>query len=121
MKKLLVILLALLACAASLSATGQEEQVFVSIGTGGTAGTYYPLGGAMAELISKAAPYINATAVSTGASVVRSNLRIYMLGAEPTHSVDPSAVIAMVVGSAPTGIASVIEPVVVSSVTSWLP
>jgi TRAP transporter TAXI family solute receptor len=69
MKKLLVILFALLA----LASLGAQNRVFVNIGTGGTAGTYYPLGGAMAELISKAYPYINATAVSTGASVANIN------------------------------------------------
>ena len=69
MKKLLVILFALFA----LASLGAQEKVFVNIGTGGTAGTYYPLGGAMADLISKAYPYINATAVSTGASVANVN------------------------------------------------
>jgi len=69
MKKLLVILFALFV----LSSLGAQDRVFVNIGTGGTAGTYYPLGGAMAELISKAYPYINATAVSTGASVANIN------------------------------------------------
>ena len=69
MKKLLVILFTLFV----LSSLGAQDRVFVNIGTGGTAGTYYPLGGAMAELISKAYPYINATAVSTGASVANIN------------------------------------------------
>jgi len=69
MKKLLVILFALFV----LASVGAQDRVFVNIGTGGTAGTYYPLGGAMAELISKAYPYINATAVSTGASVANVN------------------------------------------------
>jgi len=69
MKKLLVILFALFV----LTSLGAQDRVFVNIGTGGTAGTYYPLGGAMAELISKAYPYINATAVSTGASVANIN------------------------------------------------
>ncbi len=69
MKKLWVILFALFV----LASLGAQEKVFVNIGTGGTAGTYYPLGGAMAELISKAYPYINATAVSTGASVANVN------------------------------------------------
>ena len=69
MRKLLVILFALFV----LASLGAQERVFVNIGTGGTAGTYYPLGGAMAELISKAHSYINATAVSTGASVANIN------------------------------------------------
>jgi TRAP transporter TAXI family solute receptor len=69
MRKYLVILFALLV----LASAGAQDRIFVNIGTGGTAGTYYPLGGAMAELISKAASYINATAVSTGASVANVN------------------------------------------------
>ena len=69
MKKFLVILFVLFV----LASVGAQDRVFVNIGTGGTAGTYYPLGGAMAELISKAYPYINATAVSTGASVANVN------------------------------------------------
>ena len=48
-------------------------KVFLSIATGGTAGTYYPLGGAMAEILNKAVPEVNATAVSTGASVANLN------------------------------------------------
>lgn len=39
------------------------------IATGGTAGTYYPLGGAMAQLFSSKVPDVNVTAQSTGASV----------------------------------------------------
>ena len=64
-------------CSSSLRAcslfTGAAAKVFVSIATGGTAGTYYPLGGAMAEIINKAIPNVNATAVSTGASVANLN------------------------------------------------
>ena len=71
MKKATLILFALLVLLAA--AAGAQAKEFVNIGTGGTAGTYYPLGGAMAELISKAYPYINATAVSTGASVANLN------------------------------------------------
>jgi TRAP transporter TAXI family solute receptor len=49
------------------------KKTFLSIATGGTAGTYYPLGGAMAEIINKAVPEVNATAVATGASVANLN------------------------------------------------
>lgn len=41
----------------------------ISIGTGGTGGVYYPLGGGMAELINKYVPGLNATAEVTGASI----------------------------------------------------
>jgi hypothetical protein len=50
------------------------EQVFVNLGTGGTAGTYFPLGGAFAEIWNKSIDGINATAQSTGASVANINL-----------------------------------------------
>lgn len=50
------------------------ETVFVNIGTGGTAGTYFPLGGAFAEIWNNNIPGVNATAQSTGASVANINL-----------------------------------------------
>lgn len=50
------------------------ETVFVNIGTGGTAGTYFPLGGAFAEIWNNSIPGVNATAQSTGASVANINL-----------------------------------------------
>lgn len=50
------------------------KQEFVNIGTGGTAGTYFPLGGAFAEIWNANIKGINATAQSTGASVANVNL-----------------------------------------------
>lgn len=50
------------------------NNVFVNIGTGGTAGTYFPLGGAFAEIWNTNIKGINATAQSTGASVANINL-----------------------------------------------
>lgn len=52
----------------------KAEQVFVNIGTGGTAGTYFPLGGAFAEIWNNNIEGVNATAQSTGASVANINL-----------------------------------------------
>ncbi|SFH18099.1 hypothetical protein SAMN05660649_04172 [Desulfotomaculum arcticum] len=52
----------------------QAEKVFVNIATGGTAGVYYPLGGAMAEILNKNIDGVNATAQSTGASVANINM-----------------------------------------------
>lgn len=49
------------------------ETKFINIGTGGTAGTYYPLGGAVAEILKDELKY-NATAESTGASAANINL-----------------------------------------------
>ena len=42
--------------------------------TGGTAGTYYPLGGALAELLNQNIKGMNASAQSTGASVANVNM-----------------------------------------------
>ncbi len=47
---------------------------FLNIGTGGTAGTYYPIGGAIAEILNKEIPGMNASAQSTGASVANINM-----------------------------------------------
>jgi TRAP transporter TAXI family solute receptor len=44
------------------------KQRFVTIATGGTAGTYFPLGGALAEIWNKNIKGMNANATSTGAS-----------------------------------------------------
>jgi TRAP transporter TAXI family solute receptor len=57
----------------STAAAPKQETVFLNIGTGGTSGTYYPLGGAMAEIISKNVPGVNATAVATAATVANLN------------------------------------------------
>jgi TRAP transporter TAXI family solute receptor len=67
------VLILLIVAASVLLFTGAAAKVFLSIGTGGTAGTYYPLGGAMAEILNKAIPNVNATAVATGASVANLN------------------------------------------------
>lgn len=49
------------------------EKKFVNIATGGTAGVYYPLGGAIAEILNKNVAGVNATAQSTAASVANIN------------------------------------------------
>lgn len=51
-----------------------SEKKFLNIATGGTAGTYYPLGGAMAEVLNKSIPGMNASAQSTGATVANINM-----------------------------------------------
>ncbi len=70
MKRLALFLVLMLAIT---FAVGAQKQ-FLNIATGGTAGVYYPLGGAMAEIINKNVPNVNATAVSTGASVANLNM-----------------------------------------------
>lgn len=70
MKKLLAISFCLLIAVGAVSA----QQRFITIGTGGTAGTYYPLGGAMAEIWNKNIAKMNATAQATGASAANVTL-----------------------------------------------
>ncbi len=53
---------------------GPAEQIFVNIASGGTAGTYYPLAGGMADIWNRNIEGINATAQSTGASVANINM-----------------------------------------------
>jgi TRAP transporter TAXI family solute receptor len=45
------------------------QQKTIAIGTGGTGGVYYPLGGAVANVLSKNLPGVQATAEVTGGSV----------------------------------------------------
>ena len=71
MKRVGLALLVLAAVCASFAGAGK---VFLNIATGGTAGTYFPLGGAMAELINKNVADVNATAVTSGASVANINM-----------------------------------------------
>jgi uncharacterized protein len=71
-------------CALALAAftlaapAGAQERVFVGIATGGTGGTYYPLGGMLAQLISNKAELegkrISATAETGNASVANASL-----------------------------------------------
>ena len=55
------------------SSAGGGKQ-FLNIATGGTAGTYYPLGGALAELLNQNIKGMNASAQATGASVANVNM-----------------------------------------------
>ena len=51
-----------------------QQQTTISIATGGTGGVYYPLGGGMANLLSKALPGYVASARVTGGSVANCQL-----------------------------------------------
>jgi TRAP transporter TAXI family solute receptor len=55
-----------------------QEKVQLSIATGGTGGVYYPLGGGMANVLSKTVPGMSATAEVTGGSV--DNLKLIASG-----------------------------------------
>ena len=62
--------------AAGISGCGGDssKDTFINIATGGTAGTYYPIGGAIAEIINKDVKDVSANAQSTGASVANINM-----------------------------------------------
>src|SRR3989442_10302151 len=67
--------------AAALALTGAaqaQEKYSLSIATGGTGGVYYPLGGGMANILSKYVPGLQATAEVTGGSV--DNLKLIASG-----------------------------------------
>ena len=73
------LVLTLVASAAVLSGAAMAQQrVFFGIATGGTGGTYYPLGGMLAQLISNKATVdgrkFAATAEAAGASVANAKL-----------------------------------------------
>jgi len=53
----------------SFSTAWAQKEVRLTIATGGTGGVYYPLGGGMANVISKYVSYVEATAEVTAASV----------------------------------------------------
>jgi TRAP transporter TAXI family solute receptor len=55
--------------AAIFAGTVSAQQMNIAIATGGTGGVYYPLGGGMANVLSKHVPGIAATARVTGGSV----------------------------------------------------
>ena len=62
--------------ATSLAATATAQNI--SIGTGGTGGVYYPMGGGIAAVLSKYVPGMQATAEVTGGSV--DNLKLIATG-----------------------------------------
>src|SRR5215468_2872431 len=55
-----------------------QKSTQISITTGGTGGVYYPLGGGMANILSKSIPGLTATAEVTGGSV--DNLKLLNSG-----------------------------------------
>jgi TRAP transporter TAXI family solute receptor len=63
-------LLALVALAFTAGTThAQQRSARISIATGGTGGVYYPLGGGLANILTKALPGVDAAAEVTSASV----------------------------------------------------
>jgi len=77
-KKHMLIFILTVAVAVTLllggNAIAKRNMEFVAIATGGTGGVYYPLGGALAQIISNKVEGVSASAQSGNASVANSNL-----------------------------------------------
>ena len=71
-------LLAGMLCAAVAAGVAVAQIKAISIATGGTGGVYYPLGGGLANVLTKAIPGLQATAEVTGGSV--DNLKLINSG-----------------------------------------
>src|SRR3954466_4996432 len=67
-----------IASAVLVAGIAGAQQKTIAIGTGGTGGVYYPLGGGLANVLSKALPGLQATAEVTGGSV--DNLKLIGAG-----------------------------------------
>ncbi|MDR7577001.1 MAG: TAXI family TRAP transporter solute-binding subunit, partial [Armatimonadota bacterium] len=66
--------LALLLVAAVGWPAAAQPRTFIAVATGGTAGVYFPLGAALAEIWSSRVPGVQATAQTSGASVANIQL-----------------------------------------------
>src|ERR1700752_5399889 len=78
MKKSIAILAATISAALAFTGSAHAQQKTMSIGTGGTGGVYYPPGGAVANVLSKSLPNVQANAEVTGGSV--DNLKLIGTG-----------------------------------------
>src|SRR5689334_5981019 len=74
MKRVVAALVALIAAFGLATAGAQQTKTRISIGTGGTGGVYYPLGGGLAALLSKYVPGVDATAEVTAGSIANLHL-----------------------------------------------
>jgi TRAP transporter TAXI family solute receptor len=72
------IAISLASAIAALGGIALAQNMNIAIATGGTGGVYYPLGGGMANVLSKHVPGVQATARVTGGSV--DNLRLIHSG-----------------------------------------
>src|ERR1700694_754954 len=73
-----LVTLALVLGGVLIAGVGIAQQRAISIATGGTGGVYYPLGGGLANVLSKEIPGLQATAEVTGGSV--DNLKLINSG-----------------------------------------
>ena len=78
MKKTAAVLAVTFSAGIALAGIVHAQQKTMSIGTGGTGGVYYPLGGAIANVLSKNLPNVQATAEVTGGSI--DNLKLIGTG-----------------------------------------
>src|SRR4030088_3774716 len=78
MKRTAAVLAVTFSAGLALAGIGHAQQKTMSIGTGGTGGVYYPLGGAVANVLSKNLPNVQATAEVTGGSI--DNLKLIGTG-----------------------------------------
>src|SRR6266545_2615707 len=78
MKRKALVISALALSAAVIAGAALAQGLNIAIATGGTGGVYYPLGGGMANLLSKYVPGVQATARVTGGSV--DNLKLIATG-----------------------------------------
>lgn len=78
MKQGFRIAMAAVAAVAMTFGAAQAQQKTISIGTGGTGGVYYPMGGGLANVLTKSIPGLQATAEVTGGSV--DNLKLLGAG-----------------------------------------
>ena len=63
------VLLAFIVSAAVVLPAGAQQKITLSIATGPTGGVYYPMGGGMANVLTKYVPGLNVTAESTAGSI----------------------------------------------------
>jgi hypothetical protein len=63
------LLLAFVASTAVVLPAAAQQKITISIATGPTGGVYYPMGGGMANILTKYVPNLNATAEATAGSI----------------------------------------------------
>lgn len=81
MKKVFILNIVLLLLVSMVGINhAQETWKQLVIGTSGTGGTYYPLGGGMAAIINKYIPGVNATAIPSGGTI--ENIRAVTKGTQ---------------------------------------
>jgi uncharacterized protein len=81
LKRTTVVLAITLAAGLAVAGVVHAQQKTMSIGTGGTGGVYYPLGGAVANVLSKNLPNVQATAAGLGGALSTAAAGMIVVGA----------------------------------------